>query len=187
MIPNYTFTPEPVYGQFLYLQDLPYDPLEQKVMGGIALNDPSRGRLYREWTVRYINNTIEVNPGNEPVVFSFAAEGVLTVSLSFDNNMSVVLCWTTLTGGNLYYYDVLTSQYTVREFPGITSCKVCVDDPREFYTGQSDVIFGYTLNGNLCYRQQRDRYDIERVIAPTARLLSRMGPTTANRLQFETV
>lgn len=185
MIPNNRFTASPVIGTFLYLVDQEYIPLQQTVMGGISLNDPSKGRLYQPWTVKYSGGNILVNPGAEATVFTLPVSGVTSVSLAFDNNMSPVIAWTSVNGANLYYYNTLGLTYTTRYFEGINSCRVCVDNPEDYYDGASDVIFGYTLNNNLCYRQQRDRYDIEYIISESSRILSRMGPTTANRLQFE--
>jgi hypothetical protein len=186
VIPNNAFTTIPVVGTFLYLQDVLYPPLTQTVMGGIALNDPSQGRLYQPWTVAYDGTNILVNPGSAAVVFTLAAADVTSVSLAFDSSMAIVLCWTTSTGAAIYYYDTVSAAYTTRTFSGFTSCRVCVDDPRAFNTGASDVIFGYTNAGSLCYRQQRDRYNIEYIIISTAKLLTRMGPSTVDRLQFET-
>jgi hypothetical protein len=128
---------------------------------------------------------IQVQPSDGSVVFTMTASEVLTISLAFDANMAPVIAWTTPTDANLYYYDTLTSTYITRVFSGITSCRVCVDDPLKFYTSQSDVIFGYTINGNLCYRQQRDRYNIEYIIQPITGSLTKLAPSSVNRLQFE--
>ena len=192
MIPGNIFTPTPIVGNFLYLQDLPYDPLIQTVMGGSALNDAVNGRLVKPWTVFYTpdllaptTGLIEVQPSDGNVVFTITASDVLTVSLAFDANMAPVIAWTTPDDANLYYYDTLTSTYITRVFPGVTSCRVCVDDPLKFYTSQSDVIFGYTINGNLCYRQQRDRYNTEYIIQPMTGSLTKLGMSSINRLQFE--
>lgn len=106
------------------------------------------------------------------------------MSLAFDSNMGIVLCWMASNGGNLYYFDTLSSSYTTRAFSDVTSCRVVVDDSRDFYASASDVIFGYTRAGNLCWRQQRDRYDVERVVGPTSRLLVKMAPNINRRLQF---
>lgn len=186
MIPGNTFTTDPVTGVLLYLNDTAYTPMIQHVMGGIALNDPSKGRLYQQWSISYVNNQILVTASSDPTTpkFTMAVAGVTSVSLAFDNNMGLVIAWTTSVGANLYYYDTPTALYTTRLFPGLTSCRLCVDDPREFNLSQSDVIFGYTYNGNLCYRQQRDRYNIEYIIQPTTKLLVNMGPSSENRLQF---
>ena len=187
MIPNNAFTTTPVIGTFLYLQDTVYTPLTQTVMGGIAISDPSKGRLYQPWSVNYDGTNILVNPNTAAAVFTMAVPNVVAVSLAFDSNMGIVLAWITSAGiAVLYYYDSIAVAYTTHSFPGVTSCRLCVDDPADYFVGSSDVIFGYTNGTNLCYRQQRDRYLIEYTIAPSTKLLMRMGPTTANRLQFET-
>ena len=185
MIPGNAFTAAPVVGPFMYLQDQPYTPLSQTIMGGVALSNGTQGRLVKAWTVAYINNTIQVQPAGGFNALSIPVPGVTSVSLAFDANMAPVIAWTTSTGASLYYFDTSTQVYITRTFPGVTSCRVCVDDPVDFYIGPSDVIFGYTLNGNLCYRQQRDIYNIEYIIIPTTKLLIKMGPATTNRLQFE--
>jgi hypothetical protein len=79
----------------------------------------------------------------------------------------------------------LTSTYLTKDFEGTTSCRVAVDDARDFYNTNSDVIFAYTKNNTLYWRQQRDRYEIERVVGTTAKKLIRMGLAQTNRLQFE--
>lgn len=113
-------------------------------MGGIALNNPVMGRAYQPWVVSYVNGVILVNPLDQPVEFSLPVADVRTISLAFDNNMSVVLTWVYATGAKLYYFDTLTSQYIERDFPGVHSSRVCVDEPANFYNQDSDVIFGYT-------------------------------------------
>ena len=185
MIPGNAFTAAPVVGPFMYLQDQPYTPLSQTIMGGVALSNGTQGRLVKAWTVAYINNTIQVQPAGGFNALSIPVPGVTSVSLAFDANMAPVIAWTTTGGANLYYYDTITATYITRFFTGVTSCKVAVDDPRDFYNLASDVMFGYTLNNMLYWRQQRDRYDIERLVGPTAQTLIRMGPSVIDRLQFQ--
>ena len=187
MIPANTITPTPIEYPFAYLEGQHYDPLYQRVMGGIALNDPSLGRLVQPWSVAYVGTSIEIRPADGTLAFSMTELGVLAVSLAFDNNMAPAIAWMTTAGANLYYYDTVTAGYITRFFTEVLSCRVAVDDPREFYTTMSDVIFGYTLGTNLYWRQQRDRYDIQRTVGPTTQLLMRMGPSVGNRLQFQCV
>ena len=186
MIPGNKFTETPVYGEFLYFHGDDYRPLEQKVMGGVALNDPTKGRLYKPWRVSYDSGSIYVFDG-ATVAMSLVANDVTSVSMAFDNNMSVTLAWTTSDGASLYYFDTTSEEYQTVFYPGITSCRLAVDDPRDFYESASDIIFGYTSMGALYYRMQRDRYDIPYKIADTDKFLRRMGPTTVSRLQFELV
>lgn len=189
MIPANAFTAHPIVSDFVTPLNEPYTPLTQKVYGGIALNDPAKGRLYQYWIASCSNGVISVAPENNAVVFSLDTNSLsgapFAISLAFDNNMSVVLAWSTVMGSYLYYFDTLTSGYITREFLGHNSCRVCVDDANDYYSQLSDVIFAYTQNGNLYWRQQRDRYDVERLIGPATGRLIKVGKNRGNRLQFE--
>lgn len=184
MIPSNAFTPQPDPAAFLPPYDQPFNRLLQAVPGGVAIGDASKGRLHQQWQARYQGGAIEVLPVGGSVAFSLAVPGVQTLSLAFDSNMGVVLCWMTSSGGNLYYFDTLSAAYTTRTFSDVTSCCVVVDDSRDFYTSSSDVIFGYTRAGSLYWRQQRDRYDVERLVGATSGLLVKMAPNVNRRLQF---
>lgn len=187
MIPLNTFTPTPIVSDFIDPYGRPYNPLSQYVMGGLAIGDASAGREVQVWNVAYNGANITVRPEVGAVAFSMAQSDVQSVSLAFDNNMGLAIAWTTSSGANLYYFDTLTTAYTTQFFPGITSCRVCVDDARDFYAAQSDVIFSYTLSNTLYYRQQRDRYDIQYTIGATTKRLIRAAPNVGNRLQFQLV
>lgn len=187
MIPSNAFTPEPIVSSFQYPYSGVYRPLSQDVYGGVAIGDSSLGRQVKVWNVSYNGAYINVKPADGEVAFSMAESDVKTVSLAFDTNMGLVIAWTTTGGANLYYFNSLTSTYITRFFAGIDSCRVCVDDARDFYTAQSDVIFSYTLSDALYYRQQRDRYDTQYTIGATTKRLIRAAPNTGNRLQFQLV
>lgn len=187
MIPANAFTPTPQYSNFQVPYDRQYTPLSQTVLGGNAIGDGSAGRQVKNWVVSYNGSSIVVSPEGGAQAFSLPTLNVLSVSLAFDNNMGIVLAWQTKTSSNLYFFNTQTSSYTTSVFNGTTSCRVCVDDARDFNSGASDVIFGYTTGTNLCYRQQRDRYGIEYVIKASSKKLRRMAPTISNRLQFESV
>lgn len=185
MIPANAITPTPQPTSFQAPYNEPYDPLSQTVLGGTAINDGAAGRQVQNWQVFYSGGLIQVKPVSGAVAFTLAANDVETISLAFDNNMGIVLAWKTPTGAKLYYYDTLAAAYTTRVFTGPTSCRVVVDDARSVYNASSDVIFGYTQGGVLYWRQQRDRYDVERVVGASTKRLKRMGPSVTNRLQFE--
>ena len=185
MIPGNAISPTAHVGKFDTLTSEAVLPLISKVRGAVALGDSSQGRLSHIWKARWVTGNIEIfREDNGIVVNSIPAPGALTISLAFDSNMGIVLTWLTNAGAKLYFFNSLTSAYITRDFPNITSCKLCVDDPREFYITQSDVIFAYTLNGSLYWRQQRDRYDIERLVGATNKFLFRVGLNSINRLQF---
>ena len=187
MIPANSFTAVAQPSEF----EAPYNILFRRYKhvcpGGIALGDASKGRDYQNWEVQFKPETsmLEVKPvGAASPQLTLPAPDLIYVSLAFDNNMAPVLAWLVPSGANLYYFDSVSSSYTTRFFSGFTSCRVCTDDVRDFNAPASDVIFGYTRNGNLYWRQQRDRYDIERLVGPTSNLLITLGQNTSKRLQF---
>jgi hypothetical protein len=185
MIPGNTFTPTPILGSFESHVNEIYNPLVYKTQGGVALNNITQGRRFKIWVCYYEAGLIKVKPENEAVVFTLAQANVLSLSLAFDNAMNIVLTWKTSTGVNLYYYDTITLGYITTHFPGVTSSIVSVDNDIGFYTTDSDVLFIYTKNNNLYYRQQRDRYDTERLIGNTTKLIKRVGLSTVNRFQIQ--
>lgn len=185
MIPSNAFTTVPDVKSYISPYNRPYNPLEQAVLGGIALNDPSRGRMYQNWIVFYESPFIRVKPENGAVAFSLQVADITSVSLAFDNNMNIALCWQKAAGSTLYYFDIVLNSYTTLDIPNGNSSRIVVDDPRSFYTTDSDIIFGYTLGGNLYWRQQRDRYQTQRLVGVANGRLLKMAPTIGNRLQFE--
>lgn len=197
MIPNNMFTDSPVVTGFIPPYDLPYTPMQQIVLGGIAISDPSKGRMFQTWTAYYESGNINIKPTNGAVVETIPAPGAISISLAFDNNMGIVLCWQTSTGSVLYYYDTVAESYVTNSTFGLgtTSCRVAVDDPRDSSVTASDVIFAYTLNGRLYWRQQRDRYVTQYSpstvdnpdLGLTSKRLIKMAPSLGNRLQFELV
>lgn len=188
MIPLNTFTTEPIISDFQAPYNLPYQPLYQVVLGGVAIGNPSEGRQVKLWAVSYNGTLIEVGPVGDSIEFTLPAADVETVSLAFDNNMGIILNWKLSTGGaNLYYFDTISGMYITRFFSNITSCRVSVDDARNFNTSQSDVLFLYTLNDNLYWRQQRDRYDIEYLVAPTTKKIRKAAMNVENRFQIQLI
>jgi hypothetical protein len=183
MIPNNAFTtPTPIVSAFLPPKDEPYQPLTSKSRGGVALNDASLGRDYQNWVVSYNGSDILVAPQGGSTVFTLAVAGVLSVSLAFDNNMNPVIAWMDSVGAKLYWYN--NTNFVTTPFSA-TSCRVTIDDVRDFYNANSDVIFAYTYGTNLYWRQQRDQYATEYTVGSTTGLLQKVGLNELNRLQFQ--
>jgi hypothetical protein len=183
MIPNNAFTtPTPIVSAFLPPKDEPYQPLTSKSRGGVALNDASEGRDYQNWVVSYNGSDILVAPQGGSTVFTLTVAGVLSVSLAFDNNMNPVIAWMDSVGAKLYWYN--NTNFVTTPFAA-TSCRVTIDDVRDFYNANSDVIFAYTYAGTLHWRQQRDQYATEYTVGSTTGLLQKVGLSELNRLQFQ--
>jgi hypothetical protein len=152
MIPANAITTTPITGAFYPPEDGPYTPGQHTVLGGVAIGDASKGRQVKHWRAILAAGNVSVQPVGEPVAYSLPVPGATTIALAFDNNMAVVLAWQTSTGSHLYYFDTLTGTYLTKEFNGTTSCRVAVDDARDFYNTNSDVIFAYTKNNTLYWR-----------------------------------
>lgn len=184
-LPLNVITPEPVVADFLAPWDEPYLPMEESVTGGVAIGDGSQGRQVQRWTIFYEGGIVKVAPESGPVQFTRATPDVQTLSLAFDSNMAVAYAWQSPAGSNLYFFNSLIGGYDTLTIGDGTSCRVGVDDPRRFNEAASDVIFAYTRDGELYWRQQRDRYTIERHVGHSAgRVLRRCAPNKLNRLQF---
>ncbi len=181
---NTNFTPTPEVGVFLPPNNLPYNPLSQIMNGGIAINDASEGREYQLWETFYDSPNIKIKPVTGSVEFTHNAPNAISVSGAFDQNMAAVVAWQEDTTSNIYYFGI--SGYTTLTVSDTTSCRIAVDDGREYYNASSDIFFAYTKNDNLYYRLQRDNYNTEYLIGNCgpAKIIS-LGLTDKNRLQFQ--
>jgi hypothetical protein len=184
---THEWTDVPVPSTFLAPYNEKYTPYSQNILGGINLGDGSRGRMFKLWNVSYVDNVIRLKPADGDIVWTRSENDVRSVSCAFDNNMSQVIAWKKDDGCYMYYRDTLTQNFITRSFPGATACRVCVDDSRDFYNQNSDVMFVYTLNNRVYYRRQRDRYDIEYFVGNSKRQLQRVGPSQGLRLQIELI
>ena len=181
---NTNFTATPEVGVFLPPNELPYDPLSQIIWGGIAINNASAGRQYQYWETFYDSPNIKVKPVTGSVEFTHSAPNAITVSGAFDQNMAAVVAWQTATTSNIYFFG--NSGYTTLTISDTTSCRIAIDDSRDYYSAASDIFFDYTKNDNLYYRIQRENYANEYLIGlANGKLLKRMGLTDKNRVQFE--
>lgn len=159
--------------------------------GGVAIADASLGLDYQDWQCKYNDATgnVFINPVGSPDVLFINIAGASEMSFAFDQSMRPVLAYMIGTLGKLRWYDSLAGAFVVSDFPDIRSPRLTLDDKREMQRANSDVIFAYIkANGDLCYRQQRDRYETERVlhtgVDPSNRLVA-VGMGNNFRLHFE--
>ncbi|MBB4126213.1 hypothetical protein GGR77_001503 [Xanthomonas translucens] len=147
--------------------------------GGIALNDASKGLLYQTWTLEWNRQTgdFELSAPNHPPSVLFNRINVTEVSLAFDRNMNLAVVWVESGQAKLYWYDSTIPGMTTWEtqLGAAVSPRITHDDKREGESAVSDIILSYIKGGNLYYRQQRDRYGTEYLLAsglgPNARLV----------------
>jgi hypothetical protein len=164
-------------------------PLIDYCEGGLAIADSSIGLEVQAWTITANGKNIVYTPnsiGDATVVYT-ADKDVFWVAGTFTQSMLPVIVFVTADGAFLRWYDSTIPGYTVTDLPtGVTRPFACLDDNRALQLQSSDVIVSYIYLGNLCYRQQRDRYTIEYNLGkPPGIYQTQAGPNTVNRFQFE--
>nr|PZN74572.1 MAG: hypothetical protein DIU57_19165 [Pseudomonadota bacterium] len=119
----------------------------------------------------------------------YTGDDITEVSLAFDQNMNVCVAFVEAGMAKLLWYDTTVNQLVVTELgEGVTHPRVALDDTREFNRANSDIILAYIKEGALYYRQQRDRYQIERLLSPGPWIaLKRIGMGSGYRFQFQVV
>lgn len=189
MLPsNGQLTDEPFPSSWFYPHPTEFDPLIDYEMGGVALQNPSQGLDVQLWKLRYHEQQIKISKTSDPgtEIGLFIVPNLIRLALAFDQNMNPCYAWENGAEGycNLIFYDTLVGANTVLTFNGITNPCLTLDDHRRGETATSDIIFAYVRDGNLCYRQQRDRFDVEYVQTEVQGELIRVGMSSGSRLQF---
>ncbi len=120
------------------------------------------------------------------------ATAVVELALAFDQNMRPVIALARyLLPLRLFWYDsAIPAGYKYLELPYCQNPKLSLDDKRPQMSQSSDVILAYLRDGSLYYRQQRDRFQTERLLRsnliPGTKLRS-VGMGRGLRMQFELV
>lgn len=153
--------------------------------GGIALNDPSRGLLYQRWRARLIGDDVIIDASEVEETVLFSGSDITEISFTFDQNMRPALAFVQNGVAKLRWFDSVIGQQVITEFPGAITPRVVLDDKRATQSAASDIIFAYVRDGALYYRQQRDRFTIERLLdqGPHKGLI-KIGMGRNLRLQF---
>lgn len=173
--------------------DYPTTPLLDYEMGGLDIQDPSAGlnvKVWRCWAS--IDGDVFVAPNDDlgDATLLFNRTNLEELSFSFDTNMQPVVTFVQYGLVWLYWYDSVPASYVFTSYPTCRNPKLAHDDKRYQAVGRGDAIFGYLRGNNLYYRQQRDRYTIERLLReniPRGVKLKNIGMNKNWRLQFELV
>lgn len=161
--------------------------------GGIALNDTSESFFFQVWRT-FILGSLDVYieaPNTSPILLYEGAEAVTEVSATFDQNMRATLAFVENTEAKLQWFDTSVGAQVITNFGStVLFPRVSLDDKRAKFIGSSDIIFTYIRDGNLYHRLQRDRFDIEYLLASDVlpeelSFLRRVGMSSVNRFQFE--
>lgn len=191
MIPGNRIDNRTVLSVIAYPDNLKEIGLEDAKLGGLDIEDSSEGLLDYVWTATGNAETGDVvlqREGREPVYWYNIGSSCKDLTLAFNQNMQPAIAWQDAED-NLWlrFYDSVSNTYATTSF-GIGSCpRLTLDDKRPNMSATSDVIFGYLRETSLYYRQQRDAFQIERLLVDDvspATQLRRLG-MSGLQLQFE--
>ena len=168
-----------------------YPLTESWESGGVGLSDTSQGLISHTWRAWTDSKAIYIQRSDLPKDTTktlLAASNITELDLTFDQNMRPVLTYVSGGIAKLYWYDTVSQSQTITDFPNVQNPRVSLDDKRSFNTANSDVIFAYINNDQLCCRYQRERYGIEHALhqLPPKTQLVKIGMGTANRFLFDT-
>ncbi len=154
--------------------------------GGVALNDASEGVNTYDWKVWIEGDDILLAraPYDNPTT-PITAAGTTEVSLAFDQNMRPAVAYMHAGVCKLYWYDTTIPGPTTTTFADCTNPMLCMDDKRQGADSYNDILFIYVRAGWIRYRQQRDRYTVERnlVAVPPGRI-QQVGMNQGLRVQI---
>ena len=168
-----------------------YPLTESWESGGVGLSDTSQGLDSHTWRAWTDSKAIYIQRSDLPKDTAktlLAAPNITELDLTFDQSMRPVLTYVSNDIAKLYWYDTVSQSQVITDFPNVQNPRVSLDDKRSFNTANSDVIFAYITNEQLCCRYQRERYGVEHVLhqLPPNAKLCKIGMGTTNRFLFDT-
>jgi len=190
MLPSNTHSSIALGGFYLPPDDKLTSPIVDYESGGMALLDASAGLFARAWKLWVQDINVWLQPEGGDSILLFTEVGIQEVSLAFDQNMQWSVAYTVNGIMKLRWYDPLESDHVITVFGAALNPRLALDDKRHAERTTSDIILAYINGSNLCYRQQRDRYETERVLRENlypGTKLKNIGMNKNLRLQFELV
>ena len=186
MLPGGVLSSSAVYSDFVLAKQRAVTKLLDYEDGGIAINDPSEGLLYQEWRGRLIGNDIVLDAPEASPTTIYSASGISEISFTFDQNMRPAVTYVQDGAAKLRWFNTTIEDYEIITLEDSVSPRVVLDDKRTLQSALNDIIWAYIRLGQLCYRQQRDRFLIEYVLhsGPMDGLLLKMGMNAGFRMQF---
>lgn len=165
-------------------------PLVDYEMGGVALLDTSQGLNFIPWRVRLDDYQVKLMPDGGSEIVLFEGTHISEISLTFDQNMRWSVGYVQDGILKLNWFDSQVSARVTTVFAAARNPKMALDDKRPAEVATSDMILAYIAGNTLFYRQQRDRFLIERTLRTSlfpGTKLKNIGMNKNMRMQFELV
>jgi len=198
MIPQNGLTPVGMPRAFLPPDNMDIPPTADWELGGIGLSNSSTGLEVQVWhlfvTGVDAGTQVWVEALNTPPTLMFSQPFITWARLAFDQNMHPVISFMGQNGVGYWWFDPTVPGQVFAFLPD--TCRmpcVTMDDKRMIATlnGTNDVILAYFNGNNLCFRQERDRYGTEYILAINVDdfisnpFLNSVGMNEQYRLQFD--
>lgn len=165
MLPDHVLSSTPFPAQFRYPRNITRRALLCYEYGGVALDDASLGLRHQVWKAEYLDGSIVVSADSVAPTVVLTVGNVGEFDFTFDQNMRVAIAYELLTGGSrFYWYDTTINDYVTLDLGSAISPRCAMDDSRDAQTPVSDIILAYVRSNNLYFREQRDRYTVERLL-----------------------
>jgi hypothetical protein len=197
MLPLDTLSSVLVADSFLSPDDLSTFQLLDYEAGPIALNDPTEGLSYQDWTLRYFptSGNFSISSPNTPATVILTVPDVTEMSFSFDQNGNPFITYVQDGEAKFWWFDPSIPGTTISLLPANTlTPRCCHDDKRELGASAnfSDILLCYVNGGALKYRQERERYTVERTLDDPflhprlglPAVLKKVGMSEAHRVQW---
>lgn len=160
-------------------------PLVDYEMGGVAIGDANQGLMVKLWTLESNGEVVRIFADDVPAVDLFTRTGITQVALAFDQSMRPHVAFVQDGVTWLWWYDSAVGAMVFSAFVGASTPRLTLDEKRTPLLANSDVIFAYIRANNLYYRQQRDRFQNEYLLASAVNAqLVAIGMNRGYRLQF---
>ena len=154
--------------------------------GPIAIQNTSKGLMAKIWTASYnsVTGSVTLQDGTN----LFTDVSLKELSLTFNQSGNPFVAFRSATRIKIWWYDPLLSTYTIKDVATGDQPFCYLDERRPEFSANSDVFLLYHRGGEIFYRLQRDRFDVEYstgIIGGTDIVIECFGMAKNNRLQIK--
>lgn len=176
-----------LHSDFLWPMRSQSDLLTDYEMGGMQFQHADGALDAQLWTLTYADPDVKLTSENGADITLFSRSGITELALAFDQNMNAFVAFVENGQAKFWWYDTTTSAMTFSDLPAdAVTPRSCLDDHTRAFRDTSDIILAYVRDGDLYYRQQRDRYATEYLLRTSAGTkLAAIGMNKGLRLQFQ--
>ena len=158
--------------------------------GGIGLQNPIQGVTGQLWKIRvYQNKYVYLESLTYPETLIHTGEAISDITLAFDVNMNYYFAFLDKGECFLSWFDITQAKQVITSFGmDIVTPVVELDDKREMFYSNADVVFSYIRDNKLYHRLQRERFTIERLLDEGPYVgIAKAGMNKGNRFQYKLI